>query len=165
MQLVAPDDGEEMPDTDMTDLDLLYAPVEGLEGEELRGVLYEIAALGHSRLSYADLWGALDFTDEDPDNADHVILLDTGRSHPKTDRSAPCSTRITTIPGIASTSGQCRMASRAKDSSRTPTFITFARPTSPATPTAATSTSTGASSRTPIALPGAMPTASSRAMR
>jgi endonuclease I len=32
------------------------------------------------------VWGALDFTDEDPANADNVILLYTGRSHPKPDK-------------------------------------------------------------------------------
>jgi endonuclease I len=37
-------------------------------------------------MSYAEVWGALDFTDEDPDNADNVILLYTGRSHPKPDK-------------------------------------------------------------------------------
>jgi endonuclease I len=86
LELGAPGDGDEEGDTDTTDLDLLYAPAEGLEGEELRSVLHEIAKQGHSRLSYADLWGALDFTDEDPDNPDNVILLYTGRSHPKADK-------------------------------------------------------------------------------
>jgi endonuclease I/endonuclease/exonuclease/phosphatase family metal-dependent hydrolase len=84
LELAAPDDGEEPTDT--TDLDLLYAPAEGLDGEELRRVLHEIARHGHSRLSYAEVWGALDFTDEDPDNSDNVILLYTGRSHPKPDK-------------------------------------------------------------------------------
>ena len=88
LDLGAADDGEddEPSDPDTTDLDLLYAPAEGLEGEELRGVLHEIAMQGHSRLSYAEVWGALDFTDEDPDNPGNVILLYTGRSHPKPDK-------------------------------------------------------------------------------
>jgi serine protease len=88
LELVARDDGDdgEEPDTNTTDLDLLYAPAEGREGEELRGVLHEIAKRGHSRLSYAEVWDALDFTDEDPDDPDNVILLYTGRSHPKTDK-------------------------------------------------------------------------------
>ena len=61
VDLGAADDGEddEPSDTDTTDLDLLYAPTEGLEGEELRRVLHEIAKQGHSRLSYAEVWGAL----------------------------------------------------------------------------------------------------------
>jgi len=88
LDLTAEDGGDddEQPDTDPTDLDLLYAPAEGLEGDELRGVLHEIAQQGHSRLSYAEVWGALDFTDEDPENPGNVILLYTGRSHPKTDK-------------------------------------------------------------------------------
>jgi hypothetical protein len=49
---LAPADGG---DTDTTDLDLLYAPAEGLEGEDLRRVLHDIAKQGHSRLSYAEV--------------------------------------------------------------------------------------------------------------
>ena len=87
VELGAADDGEDPPsDTDTTDLDLLHAPPDGLEGEELRRVLHEIAEEGHRRLSYAEVWSALDFTDEDPDNPDNVILLYTGRSHPKPDK-------------------------------------------------------------------------------
>jgi endonuclease I/endonuclease/exonuclease/phosphatase family metal-dependent hydrolase len=76
--------GEEHEEGD--DLDSLYAPAEGLKGDELRQVLHDIARRGHARLSYAEVWGALDFTDEDPDNPDNVILLYTGRSHPKADK-------------------------------------------------------------------------------
>jgi hypothetical protein len=168
LELAAPDDGEgeEEPDTDTTDLDLLYAPAEGLEGEELRSVLHEIAKQGHSRLSYADVWGALDFTDEDPDNPDNVILLYTGRSHPKADK---VSTVLNPDHNNDSWNREHVWPKShgfpSQGSSRTPTSITFARRTSPATPISATSTSTRASSRTPIALPGAMRTASSRAMR
>jgi endonuclease I/endonuclease/exonuclease/phosphatase family metal-dependent hydrolase len=82
----AEEDGGDDEPTVTTDLDLLYAPASGLEGEELKGVLHEIAERGHSRLSYAEVWGALDFTDEDPDNPENVILLYTGRSHPKPDK-------------------------------------------------------------------------------
>jgi endonuclease I/endonuclease/exonuclease/phosphatase family metal-dependent hydrolase len=88
LDLTTEDDGNGNDDepSDTTDLDLLYAPAEGLEGDALRRVLHEIAKRGHDRLSYAEVWGALDFTDEDPGNPDNVILLYTGRSHAKTDK-------------------------------------------------------------------------------
>jgi endonuclease I len=37
---------------------------------------------------YDDVWGALDRTDEDPANPENVILLYTGRSHPKADKDS-----------------------------------------------------------------------------
>jgi endonuclease I len=86
LEFPAEGDGDDDEPSDTTDLDLLYAPAAGLEGEELKSVLHEIAQRGHSPLSYAEVWGALDFTDEDPDNPDNVILLYTGRSHPKPDK-------------------------------------------------------------------------------
>jgi hypothetical protein len=86
LELTAEEDGDDDEPSDTTDLDQLYAPAAGLEGEALKSVLHEIAERGHSPLSYAEVWGALDFTDEDPDNTDNVILLYTGRSHPKPDK-------------------------------------------------------------------------------
>ena len=86
LDLTAEDDGNDDEPSDTTDLDQLYAPAEGLDGDALRRVLHEIAKQGHSRMSYAEVWGALDFTDEDPDNPDNVILLYPGRSHAKTDK-------------------------------------------------------------------------------
>jgi hypothetical protein len=49
---VTADDGpdDEPTDIDTTDLDLLYAPANGLEGDELRRVLHEIAKQDHRRL-------------------------------------------------------------------------------------------------------------------
>jgi serine protease len=54
----------------------------------LRLGLHEAAALGHWPLTYDEVWGALDHTDEDPDNPANVILLYTSRSHPKTDKDS-----------------------------------------------------------------------------
>jgi hypothetical protein len=147
-------------------LDLLYAPAEGLEGEELRRVLNEIATHGHSRLSYAEVWGALDFTDEDPDNPANVILLYTGLSHPKPDKVSS-----TLNPNHDNDSWNRehvwpKSHGFPNEGQLAHTDIhTCARPTSPATRTAATATSTKATRRFPSAPPGATPTASSRAMQ
>ena len=54
----------------------------------LRLALHEAAERGHERLTYDDVWGALDRTDEDPANPGNVILLYTGRSHPKADKDS-----------------------------------------------------------------------------
>ena len=54
----------------------------------LRLALHEAAERGHERLTYDEVWGALDRTDEDPADPGNVILLYTGRSHPKTDKDS-----------------------------------------------------------------------------
>jgi len=54
----------------------------------LRQGLYELASRGHLPLTYAAVWGALDRTDEDPEDLENVILLYTGRSHPKHDKDS-----------------------------------------------------------------------------
>jgi serine protease len=54
----------------------------------LRLALHEAAERGHERLTYDDVWGALDRTDEDPANPGNVFLLYTGRSHPKADKDS-----------------------------------------------------------------------------
>jgi serine protease len=54
----------------------------------LRLALHEAAERGHERLTYDDVWRALDRTDEDPANPGNVILLYTGRSQPKADKDS-----------------------------------------------------------------------------
>lgn len=40
-------------------------------------------------MTYDRLWAALERTDEDPDDPGRVLLLYTGRSHPKSDKASP----------------------------------------------------------------------------
>ena len=70
------------PDTDPTDLNLIYAPAEGLEGRRAAGRAPRDRQPRSQPPKLREVWGALDFTNEDPDNPDNVILLYTGRSHP-----------------------------------------------------------------------------------
>lgn len=44
------------------------------------------AADGHEPLRYRELWEALDYTDEAPGDPDAVLLLYSGRAHPKADK-------------------------------------------------------------------------------
>ena len=66
------------------------APIAARETDvvALRLALHEAAERGHERLTYDDVWGALDRTDEDPANPGNVFLLYTGRSHPKADKDS-----------------------------------------------------------------------------
>lgn len=66
--------------------DTYYAGTAGLEGFQLRYALHDIIKTGHIRLTYAQVWTALQYADEDPDNTANVILLYTGRSADKNDR-------------------------------------------------------------------------------
>ena len=50
-------------------------------GEDLKAQLHALVA-GHEALNYRELWDALAFTDEDPDNPGHVLLIYTGWSLP-----------------------------------------------------------------------------------
>ena len=61
-----------------------YAPAEGETGEALKAALHDIIK-GHTVYSYKEVWGLLQYTDEDPKRRTHVILIYSGRSHPKTD--------------------------------------------------------------------------------
>lgn len=61
-----------------------YANAIGLSGTSLKNSLATIAARNHTRMSYAQVWDALKFTDEDPNNTNNVILIYTGRSQAKT---------------------------------------------------------------------------------
>ncbi len=78
-----PDDGYGGDDTDP--LRGYYDDARGKTGEALRAALHGIVSR-HRQLSYADVWAALEHTDEDPDDAANVMLLYTGRSQPKARR-------------------------------------------------------------------------------
>ena len=66
--------------------DVYYAPTMGREGFELRSALHNIIKVGHTQLTYSQVWNALQYTDEDPDNSANVLLLYSGRSADKNDR-------------------------------------------------------------------------------
>lgn len=59
-----------------------YSGAETLTGEVLKDFLHELID-DHDELSYTQLWDALRYTDEDPNNKDNVILIYTGRSQSK----------------------------------------------------------------------------------
>lgn len=61
-----------------------YVQAIGKTGVALRTALNEAAARGHTRMSYAAVWEALKYTDEDPANTANVLLLYTARSMAKT---------------------------------------------------------------------------------
>jgi hypothetical protein len=92
----------------------------------LRLALHEAAERGHERLTYDDVWDALGRTDEDPANPGNVILLYTGRSHPKADKDSTAATpgRRRTSRGTASTSGRGATACRTTTTSPTTTCTT-----------------------------------------
>jgi len=59
-----------------------YDSAQGLTGNDLKTALHSIIS-GHQTLTYSQVWDALRFTDEDPNNTSNVILLYTGWSYPK----------------------------------------------------------------------------------
>ncbi len=61
-----------------------YVQAIGKTGTALRVALNEAAARNHTRMSYAAVWDALKYTDEDPANTANVLLLYTARSQAKT---------------------------------------------------------------------------------
>lgn len=61
-----------------------YVNAIGKTGVALRSALNEASARSHRRMSYAEVWEALKYTDEDPANTNNVILIYTGRSQAKT---------------------------------------------------------------------------------
>ncbi|WCN07610.1 endonuclease [Marinomonas mediterranea] len=63
-----------------------YADATGLSGSALKSKLQEIISANHTKLTYSEVWTALQYTDEDPDNTNNVILIYTGRSADKDDR-------------------------------------------------------------------------------
>ena len=60
-----------------------YASAIGKTGISLIDALNTAAARNHTRLSYAQVWDALRYTDEDASNTNNVILFYTGRSQSK----------------------------------------------------------------------------------
>ncbi|WP_246480109.1 endonuclease [Inhella gelatinilytica] len=64
--------------------DSYYVQAIGKTGVALRTSLNTISAQGHVRKTYAEVWDALKYTDEDPANTANVILIYTGRSQAKT---------------------------------------------------------------------------------
>ncbi len=75
-------------------VDEYYQPATGKTGSELKTALHNIIK-GHTELPYStksasdtyNVWEALEETDEDPSNSDNVILIYTGRSIPKSEKS------------------------------------------------------------------------------
>ncbi|MBB4905804.1 endonuclease [Actinophytocola algeriensis] len=65
------------------DDDDYYRSALGLTGPALKAELHDIISTG-ARLSYDQVWDALKATDQDPANANNVILLYSGRSQSKT---------------------------------------------------------------------------------
>ncbi|MDQ2179563.1 endonuclease [Marinifilum sp. D714] len=67
-----------------------YQSATGKTGSELKTTLHNIIK-GHTELPYTssefDVWDALDQADQDPDNENNVILIYTGRSIPKAEKS------------------------------------------------------------------------------
>ncbi len=63
-----------------------YCSAGGKSGAMLKSTLNSIIKL-HKRFNYQSVWEQLEYTDEDPDNTDNIILLYTGRSVPKNFRS------------------------------------------------------------------------------
>ncbi|MGH1470647.1 MAG: endonuclease [Cellvibrionaceae bacterium] len=61
-----------------------YSNAIGQNGITLINALNEAASRHHSRMSYSQVWDALKYTDEDPNNSNNVILIYTGRSQAKT---------------------------------------------------------------------------------
>ncbi|TDO97255.1 endonuclease [Marinomonas balearica] len=63
-----------------------YADAIGLSGSALKTALQGIISANHTKLTYKEVWTALQYTDEDPNNTDNVILIYSGRSADKDDR-------------------------------------------------------------------------------
>ncbi len=63
-----------------------YDDTQNLWGADLKAALHNIID-NHTELSYSGVWDALKDTDEDPNNANNVILLYTGWSYKKSDQN------------------------------------------------------------------------------
>jgi hypothetical protein len=71
------------------DASVYYAEVNQLvssnaEPSQIKAKLSEVISTDITRLSYSQVWTAMTATDQDPSNADNIILLYSGRSIPKT---------------------------------------------------------------------------------
>lgn len=62
--------------------DYYYKNANGKKGEDLKNALNDIIS-GHREFTYTQLWTLLAITDQDPNNAENVILIYTGRSQDK----------------------------------------------------------------------------------
>ncbi len=60
-------------------LDSYYQAAAGKSGKELKTALHTIIK-GHTKITYDQVWTALKETDQDPNNANNVILLYSGKS-------------------------------------------------------------------------------------
>ncbi|KZN59327.1 hypothetical protein N473_03970 [Pseudoalteromonas luteoviolacea CPMOR-1] len=60
-----------------------YASAIGKVGTELESALSLIARQGQQRMTYSQVWEALKYTDEDPNNPNNVLLFYTGKSQSK----------------------------------------------------------------------------------
>lgn len=63
-------------------IDSYYQSAAGKSGPALKKALHDIID-DHTQLSYSDVWDALKTTDEDPNNANNVLLLYSGISRSK----------------------------------------------------------------------------------
>ncbi|KRF19131.1 ribonuclease [Nocardioides sp. Soil797] len=77
-----PDPDPEDPPPGDGESDDYYADALGKTGTELRNSLHTIISV-QTKLSYSQVWDALKETDEDPNNANNVILLYSARSQAK----------------------------------------------------------------------------------
>lgn len=75
---------------DTINLPAYYVNTSGKSGEALKTALNNVLR-GHLRFSYAEVWDAISYTDEDPANTSNVILLYAGRSQAKTFRAGTSS--------------------------------------------------------------------------
>lgn len=75
---------------DTINLPAYYVNTSGKTGEALKTALNNVLR-GHLRFSYAEVWDAISYTDEDPANTSNVILLYAGRSQAKTFRAGTSS--------------------------------------------------------------------------
>ena len=77
----SPSGGGTAPTAEALD-DSYYEGAVGKTGDELKTALHSIISR-QTKLSYDEVWDALQTTDEDPDNTGNVILLYSGRSQAK----------------------------------------------------------------------------------
>jgi len=70
-----------------------YSTAEGLSGSALQTALHNIID-GHTKLSYAGVWTALQTLDQDPANANNILCVYWNRSIPKADRDGSTSASI-----------------------------------------------------------------------
>src|SRR5678816_352179 len=61
-----------------------YESTNGLTGPALRNELHRLVKTPHVPLTYSGTRGALEICDQDPANANNVILIYSRRSEPKT---------------------------------------------------------------------------------